>query len=24
VGLDAPEGVRVNAKGEWLVPVISG
>jgi ParB-like chromosome segregation protein Spo0J len=24
VGLDAPEGVRVNAKGEWLVPVIRG
>jgi DNA modification methylase len=24
VGLDVPEGVRVNAKGEWLVPVIRG
>jgi len=24
VGLDAPEGVRVNAKGEWLVPMIRG
>ena len=24
MGLDAPEGVRVNAKGEWLVPVIRG
>jgi hypothetical protein len=24
VGLDVPEGVRINAQGEWLVPVISG
>ena len=23
-GLEVPEGVRVNAKGEWLVPVIRG